>query len=205
MRRTTPALRGIAIALLLGLAAAVAGEATTIRPAPLSRVSARAAAVVVATLDSSSCRRAASPAGRTRIFTDFEFRDLSVVRGAVPTRNLVLPVVGGTLDGRRLVVHGTPAFEPGRRYLLFLDPGEPLCGVVGWTQGVFRVERGPDGRDRVFDHDGAPVAAVAGGRAVRGPEAMTLAAFLDADRALAAAAEPLPPRPRRPGVREDAR
>ena len=204
MVRRAPVVRGALAALLLGLAAAAAGRATTLRPVPLARASARAVAVVVGTLESSSCRRAAAPSGKTRIFTDFEFRDLSVVRGAAPTRNLILSVVGGTLDGRTLVVHGTPRFEPGVRYVLFLDDAEPLCGLTGWTQGVFRVERGPDGLDRVFDYEGAPIAGVEEGRAVRGPQPMTLAAFLEAERTLAETA----PAPRIPGgdrVREDGR
>jgi hypothetical protein len=205
MSTSARSVRGIAAAGVLGLAAAAAGWATSLKPIPLARASARAVAVVVGTAESFSCRRAATPSGRVRIFTDVEFRDLSVVRGAAPTRNLVLSIIGGTMDGRTLTVHGTPRFEAGKRYVLLLDAAEPLCGLVGWTQGVFRVERLADGTDRVFDHDGAPVAAVEGGRAVRGPEPMSLAAFLDAERTLSLATEP--PRDRRGsrGPREEPR
>jgi hypothetical protein len=197
-------LRGASAAVVLGLAAAVAGEATTLRPMPVARVAARASAVVVGTLHGVSCRRAVAPSGRTRIFTDHDFRDLAVVSGSVGTRNLVLPVVGGTLDGRTLSVPGAPRYEVGRRYCLFLDPGEPLCGTAGWTRGVFRVERDAGGTERVFDHDGAPVGAVAGGRAVKGGEPMPLADFLSATAALAREGERRDPRGRTDGrVREE--
>ena len=174
----TRRLRGLAAAMVLGLAAAAAGRATSLRPTPLSRAAARADAVVVGTVGSLSVRRGVGPSGRTRIFTDVDLRDLSVAAGSVPTRNVVLSVVGGTLDGRMLRVHGTPRFEEGRRYCVFLDSGEPLCGVAGWTQGVFRVERDASGVDRVFDHDGAPIAGVSEGRAVKGTEPMALGDFL---------------------------
>ena len=176
----TPSLRGVAAALVLGLAAAAASRATTLRPMPVGRSAARATAIVVGTVHGTSARRAVAPSGRSRIFTDVDLRQLSVASGSVPTANVVLSVVGGTLDGRTLVVHGTPRFEVGRRYVVFLDAEEPLCGVTGWTQGVFRVERDPDGVDRVYDHDGAPVSAVTDGSVERGSSPMALSEFLAA-------------------------
>ena len=70
--------------------------------------------------------------------------------------------------------------EPGRTYVLFLKSGEPLCGIVGWTQGVFRVEPDAAGTGRVLTHDGAPVASVSGGRVDTGGPPLALGPFLDA-------------------------
>ncbi len=180
--------RGLSVALGVILVAGALGSATSVKPASLGRAARRASAVVVGTVASVSCRRAATASGRTRIFTDVDLRDLSVAAGTVATRNVVLSVVGGTMDDRTLRVDGVPRFEEGRRYVVFLDPGEPLCGVAGWTRGVFRVARGTDGSDRVLTHDGAPVGAVRDGQVVEGGTPLALADFLSAVRAAAAAA-----------------
>jgi hypothetical protein len=160
------------------------GDATSLRPIPFREVARRADGIVVATVAGSAVRLGVTPAGRERPYTHHDLRDLSTVAGSVDTRNLVLPVIGGALDDHRLRVPGAPALEIGRRYVLFLKPDERLCGLVGWTQGVFRVERDAAGAQRVYTHDGAPVVSVLDGRVVIGEDAMSLGAFLDSARSL---------------------
>ncbi|NUN52927.1 MAG: hypothetical protein HUU06_09115 [Planctomycetaceae bacterium] len=196
----TRLLRGASLALLSLLALAAAGDATTIRPLPFREIARRADRIVVATVAGSSCRLGVGPAGIPRPYTDWDLRDVAVLEGDVRTRNLLLPVVGGTVDGYRTTVHGTPEFEVGRRYVLFLKSGEPLTGLVGWTQGVFRLEPRPDGRDRVFTHDGAPVHSLEGGKVATGGAAMDLVPFLEAIRA-ARAEGPVVPEGLRDGPR----
>jgi hypothetical protein len=191
---------GLSAAVLCSLVAGAAGTAASVRPTPLARAARRASTVVVGTAAASSCRLAATPSGRVRIFTDTEFRDLRVVSGTVNTRNLVLSVVGGTLGDRTLHVAGAPAFEAGVRYVLFLDDAEPLCGLAGWTQGMFRVVPLPDGGEGVLDAQGVPVAAVSDGRTVAGTDPIRLEPFLAAVGELARTG-PGPREPRAEGAR----
>ncbi|MCK6481742.1 MAG: hypothetical protein L6R43_16845 [Planctomycetes bacterium] len=206
--RTSALILGAAAAGGILLLGALTGGATTLKPSVLSQAARRASAIVVGRVASAECRRSVAPSGRLRIFTDYDVRDLSVLRGSVPTRNVVLSVVGGTLDGRTLRVPGAPHLEEGARYVLLLDPAEPLCGLAGWTRGAYRVAKGPDGIDRVLTFEGRPVAGVEGGRLVEGAEggapAMDLASFLSVLGGLADAG-PLPPRERPAGaVRREA-
>jgi len=70
---------------------------------------------------------------------------------------------GGEIDGDVLKIHGSPKFEPQDRVVVFIkDNGRELVPFVGWTQGVFRVSRDPKGNDKVKDHEGNNVLAVAG-------------------------------------------
>ncbi len=169
---------GLALLLLLGFPGS--GDATTVRSLPLAEVARRADRVVIARVAGSSCRLGVAPSGRPRPFTDYELVDLVEVAGTVATRNLLLPVVGGTVAGRRTRVPGAPVFEEGRRYLLFLKADEPFCGLVGWTQGAFRVEGSPSGGERVLTFAGAGIASVEGGRILEGAEGIPLGEFLDA-------------------------
>lgn len=198
MRRSN-LFRGLAVAAAAALLSASGSPAASLFRVPLGRASRAAKSVVVGTVLSTSARLAVAPSGQPRIFTDVRLGDLAVAAGDSPGRTVLLSVIGGTLGGRTLMVAGAPVFEPGRRYVLFLAPGEPFTGLAGWTQGQFRVERDPAGVDRVHDASGAPVEAVEDGR-VRtggGGAAMPLSSFLDAVRALRA--ETPPPGERLPG------
>ena len=192
---------GAILVLLIVLAVAGGGGATTLRPLPFGEIARRSDRIVVATAGGSSCRLAATTEGRVRPFTDIQLEDISEVAGSVPTRNLVLSVVGGTVEGRTTRVDGTPRLVEGRRYVLFMKDAEPFCGLTGWTQGAFRVVSGPDGVDRVFTWEGEPVASVAGGRISRAGTALSLGEFLQAVWAARAprpaplAPDPVAPRP----------
>ena len=143
---------GVAAAIVAG--AVLTARATSVRRFAVEDLARRAPIVVVGTVASSSARLGAVPGGGTRIFTDHDLRDLSFRKGSAATRNLIVSVVGGSLRGRTLAVPLTPRLEEGRRYLLFLDPAEPLCHVVGWRQGAFPIEEGTDGTLRVLPADG---------------------------------------------------
>jgi len=161
------------------VAATIAATArgTVLPEVPFADGARRASAVVAARAIGSTTGWGATPAGRTRIYTTFRFEVESVLAGAATSRTLAVPVIGGEMDGRRLVVPGTPEFRPGDRCVLLLDPADAFTGLVGWTQGVFRIVRDPAGADRVLFHDGAAVAGFRDGKALRGTRPIPLAEF----------------------------
>jgi hypothetical protein len=147
---------------------------------PIGEIGRRSAVVVVGTVRGTSVRLATIPGGKTAVFTDYDLRDISVWKGSVETRNLVLSVAGGSLHGRTLDVEGMPRFEEGRRYLLFLGENEPLCPCLGLTQGVFPLEETADGRLLVRRYAEDAVSGVAGGELLLGGAALRLEEFLAA-------------------------
>jgi hypothetical protein len=174
---------GLAISALAA-AALAAGSAssargTVVAEVPFAAGARQASAVVLVRALGSTTGWGATPAGRARIYTTFRFEVESVLAGAAPARALALPVIGGTLGDRRLVVPGTPEFRPGDRCLLLLDAEDGWTGLAGWTQGVFRVRPGSSGADRVHLHDGTPVAGFRDGRVLGGTEAIALGEFAE--------------------------
>ena len=174
--------RALAVAAAAAVVAVsvVAAEATSVRRMSAAEAARRASTILVGTVSGESCRLATTPGGKTRIFTDYDLRDLSVWKGTLETSNRVVSVVGGRLHGRVLKVAGAPRLETGRRYLLFVGDAEPLCPFVGWGQGVFPLEEGPGGALLVHRQDGEPVSLAAGGEIATGGPAMRLDAFLAA-------------------------
>jgi hypothetical protein len=160
--------------------AALAAHATSVRRMPVAEIGRRASVVAVGTVRGTSVRLATSPGGKTRIYTDYDLRDLSVWKGSVETRNLVLSVVGGNLHGAALKVDGMPRLEEGRRYLLFLGEAEPLCPAIGLCQGVFPLEESADGALLVHRYQGDAISGVSGGELVLGGPALRLEEFLAA-------------------------
>ena len=82
--------------------------------------------------------------GGRMIFTLVTMETLAAVQGA-PGNVVEFYVAGGTVDGRVAVVPGTPKFEVGETYFLFLrnrywEVGDPIVGV---NQGFFRVQQDP--------------------------------------------------------------
>jgi hypothetical protein len=71
-------------------------------------------------------------------FTRTRFGVERVLKGSLP-REIVVQVIGGRL-GDRIVPSLVPAFEPSRRYLLFLGPDGP-AGPTIFPQAVFTGRR----------------------------------------------------------------
>ena len=144
---------------------AAPSPALTVVARPLAEQARLAELILVGTVASVRSRWADRPGGR--IVTEVVLKDLQVVKGRVPGPRYTLLVAGGAVDGRAQVYTGLPRLEPGRRYLLFVrGNGRVLFPVVGVTQGLYRVERGPDGRWRVWPGPGeaqvlGPAAALA--------------------------------------------
>jgi hypothetical protein len=71
---------------------------------------------------------------------------------------------GGTVDGYTVVAHGFPTFEKGQRLVLFLEPDDvvDMFRVVGYQQGLYRVERQRDGQEKAMssvDHNARLISA----------------------------------------------
>lgn len=125
-------------ALLLGLLASMATDsraATIVPPANLSDLGRRSAAVVLATAVS------AEPVQRgPLIFTSTRFLVTEALSGPVSNgEGMLVEAPGGEIGGQGWLVAGSPRFEAGATYLLFLSPGrngrwQPT--VMSW--GVMR-------------------------------------------------------------------
>lgn len=60
---------------------------------------------------------------------------------------VVLRTVGGEVGDYRVEAHGFPTFEKGQRLVVFLqDRPDGTAEVLGYQQGLFRVENDPRGR-----------------------------------------------------------
>jgi hypothetical protein len=167
----------VAAVVLVGTAAGLATGRPTTSSSPLQRIP-RCAAVFVGTVQSASVHRGVGLTGKARAFTHYDFGGLRVVAGSVPTSNVVVPVVGGTLDGLTLRVPDAPSFRTGERYLVFYDPFGPLCAVSGMERGAFRVETGNDGVDRVYLLDGRPAGGFRDGAVLPGESPVPLEALV---------------------------
>ena len=73
--------------------------------------------------------------------------------------SLTIQLPGGAVDNDTLIVHGAPRFAVSDRVILFIqNNGRQLVPIVGWIEGVFRLETdAATGRERVLDHDRNPV------------------------------------------------
>jgi hypothetical protein len=143
------ALAGICGILLGGAGAA---HATTIEHRSFNELVLKADLVAVARVNSVD----AYPTTDGRYaYTYTELGDLEVLKGSYASATLTLRSDGGPLgDGRVLVVAGEPQFVPDERVVVFVRGNtERICPLVGWGQGVFRVERSRDGATEVVTTD----------------------------------------------------
>jgi hypothetical protein len=100
------------------------------------------------------------PAGRV-IHTYVHCLVLRTLKGAA-SGSLVLRLLGGTVDGSRLIVPGMPSFEVGGTYVVFVaQNGRSFCPLVRAGHGVYRVAGdGAAEPERVLRGNGRPLTAV---------------------------------------------
>ena len=114
---------------------------------------------------------------------------------------MTVSFAGGQAGGLDVGLSDVPSLEIGKRYVLFLQPGElHPTPTVGWGQGLFRVEQVVDGaanRTVIVSDDGDPLEIDAAGRLTRGPRvvirggAMSAAAKVEPAVALHKMPEPI--------------
>ena len=100
------------------------------------------------------------------------FAVTEVLKGGVEEQALTLRFLGGggkDLSYGRMIV-GSPDFEMGKSYLLFVKGnGSHWVPLVGWTQGQVNVVRDPDtGEDVLRDSSGSRLASIEDGEWRRG-------------------------------------
>ncbi|HEY3159893.1 MAG TPA: hypothetical protein VGJ78_13105 [Vicinamibacterales bacterium] len=72
----------------------------------------------------------------------------------------VLDFLGGEWNGVGMRIAGMPTFAVGERRVVFARHDGSINPIVGFTQGLLRVERAADGIDRVFTFNGYPLARI---------------------------------------------
>jgi hypothetical protein len=111
--------------------------------------------IFVGTVTASQSRKL--PTGA--IVTDVTFSSLRVLKGSEAPGDIVLTVLGGSVDGETLKVGGFPEFRLGVTYLIFSkDNGTAIFPVVGGAQGMFQIKRDPTtGEELVLDAHGMAI------------------------------------------------
>lgn len=149
--------------LLAGLSASV--QATVLPYKTLDQLATEADGIVVGIVR--QVQPVVNTPGDINTFVTIEPQE--VISGQLAQRGLTLKVHGG-FDGQRgLHVEGAPQFAVGDRVLLFVQGnGRELVPFVGWTQGVFRIQRdAATGADRVVDAEGQRVLGLRGRHLLR--------------------------------------
>jgi hypothetical protein len=183
-RHALPALGAALLAVLLAGHAA----ATTVVAKSFEDLCAEADLVFLGTVE--SMRSAWSDPAKQAIETRITFGDLTWLRGG-PRAQLTLRFAGGTVDGLSEEIAGMPRFAVGDRVVIFARDGTYVSPIVGFHQGLFRVDDGV-----VVDADGRALALHGAALRRSAPDAtpgsgLSLAVFLERVRAgLAAAPRP---------------
>jgi hypothetical protein len=93
-------------------------------------------------------------------YTFVTLSDIKLHKGDYDAKTLTLRLRGGLVGEERHVIVGSPEFAAGQRVIAFVsDNGRSMVPLVGWEQGVFRVEN-----ERVVDSRGNPVIAIENSR-----------------------------------------
>ena len=144
--------------------------------------------IFVGTVTASQSRKL--PTGA--IVTDVTFSSLRVLKGSEARGDIVLTVLGGSVEGETLKVGGFPEFRLGVTYLIFSkDNGTAIFPVVGGAQGMFQIKQDPTtGEELVLDAHGMAITSPTVTDAIstsastpgplRPPSPVTLDAFVQA-------------------------
>lgn len=120
-------------AAVLALALAMPAHASLLRGLTVGQLRSASDLIVAGrVLSTETLRTGRSIETRTRVAVTRSFK------GRAATVTVVTP--GGRIDGRRLLVAGVPAFEPGEEVLLFLYRAAGAWRPVGLFQGVWRID-----------------------------------------------------------------
>jgi hypothetical protein len=139
------------VLFLLGVAlVAVAANATTLVRLPFSQLVKHSSAIARLRCVGSQTRFESG-----EIWTDTEFEVVQFDKGYLPSR-LVVRTPGGVYAHLHSHVDGVPEFRPGEEVFLFLigNPGVSF-GIVGWTQGTFRIRKNAWGVETVTQDSSA--------------------------------------------------
>jgi hypothetical protein len=99
---------------------------------------------------------------RRDIQTLVTFEIIEVIKGEVKGKTLTLAFLGGASAGRKLSVSdmNMPVLNEHGIYFVESLLRKQVNPLYGWSQGHFRVEKGPAGAERVFTRSGRPVRGI---------------------------------------------
>lgn len=142
-------------------------DAARVRRLSLEELRDNADAVVVVKVVSSSTR----PGNEgMMVWTDYTVDVIESLKGnAVAGSKMTLSFAGGSAGGADVGIIGIPKLVVDKRYLLFVDAAElrPVP-VVGWSQGLFAIDKGDDGGELLVSADGETLELTLSGELSRG-------------------------------------
>jgi len=160
-------LRALAILFLLALYTSVQGvRATTVISMDLDALVDKAGLIFTGT---AVHREVVLSQDGKFPFTFITFHVDDELKGKVRDHVLTLRFHGGNFGNQVVEVVGTPEFEIGERYLLFVsDNGTTSFPVVGWRQGQYRFVREPrSGGSVLVDYQGQALGGIERGNWMR--------------------------------------
>ena len=146
-------LRVLPLSLICTLLMAGVARSTTVIPPTFESLVSNANTIFVGEVMDVRAEWMATPQGRA-IKTYVTFRVDDVWKGAVGTVTQ-LEFLGGTIGETTMAVVGMPVFREGQRGVLFVTgAARSVSPLVGFYHGRMRVEKDPNGVDRVRTYDG---------------------------------------------------
>ena len=105
------------------------------------------------------------PSGNRHVRTYVTFQVLDVLKGHDPGETLELSFLGGTWQGKTLMVHDLNLPQAGEIGIYFVESlaREQVHPLYGWSQGHFLVVPDADGIDRVTTESRRPVTGLRSG------------------------------------------
>lgn len=146
MRRLLP------LSLICTLLMAGVARSTTVIPPTFDSLVSSANTIFVGEVMDVRAVWMTTPQGRA-IKTYVTFRVEDVWKGSVGTVTQ-LEFLGGTIGETTMEVVGMPTFRDGQRSVLFVSGQRTVSPLVGFYHGRMRVEKDPNGVDRVRTYDG---------------------------------------------------
>src|ERR1700676_3288836 len=143
------------VSLLLALALQV--RATTLVYKSFDDLVKEADGIVMGSVTNIESRKDA----RGRIYTYVTLGDLQMLHNRYEGKDFTLVMEGGRVGNEIAGIEGSPQFEYKQRVILFVQGnGREIVPLVGWEQGVFRVQKDPEsGQEIISDSEGNRVLA----------------------------------------------
>ena len=82
------------------------------------------------------------------IFTYVTIDNLQVLDGDYSQNSITLQLAGGFVESEGIHIHGSPQFDSEEQVIVFLEGnGQYIVPIIGWNQGLFKIEKDtPNGR-----------------------------------------------------------
>jgi len=129
----------LCLSIILNLLFLPAASATSLLPITLEQLSTRATLIFYGQVVSNEVRKD-EQSGHIATFTEFEIIDL--IKGNAGSTHTIKQIGGHHKDSKtRLLIHGVPEFQAGKKYVVFLPEKSSLgfSSPLGLHQGSFSV------------------------------------------------------------------